>query len=483
MNIKELLLIVGLALITTWGIEYLFFKKTAVESDEIKSGQSFKVPKAHEEKLRPLNREVDFYDVKRTAPTDLTTVKTDHAVLVFSTDAASLDRLEFPRQQGNRDYTVTTVYPMGVHEKDKRCFLVAFEEETPYFYTLIDRKETEDTTQLTYRAEAKDLTVTKTFIVYKHLYKIDLALTVDPKHGSTQARIFLPAPIMPDIAINDIKSAIINDERGSIIKIPTTKVEADSGWFTPTLVGVDNRYFVNAMVTDPEHFTQRAYFTHLAQPDLTAIIEGPVQSESRSWKLSFYCGPKEEHALAAVDPRLAQTLEYSGWLAPLSRLMLKILKSLYDYVKNYGVAIIVLTIIIKVLLLPFTLKGAQSMKKTSEMQRKLQYLQQKYKHDPETLNQERAALIREHGMPGMAGCLPLLLQIPVFLALSRVLSSSIELYQAPFLWIPDLSANDPCYVLPLLIGLSMLLQSATVESKQRMQFVVMALIFGAVSMS
>ncbi len=484
MNVKELLLIVCLALATTWGIEYLFFRKSQQMGDEIKSGQSFTVPQAKQDQLRPLNTEVDFVDTKRPAPTELATVEAEHARWVFSTEAASLDRLEFVRSQDGKVSTITTTFPVGITEREKRCFLVALNEETPYFYALIDRKDTDQSAELTYKAETPSAHVSKTYVVDKSLYKVTLSILVEPKQGKiVEPRLFFPAPIMPDIALTDVKSTIINDEYGGISKAASTKLEAGKGWFAPSLVGVDNRYFAYAMVNDPNHFAQRAYFHRCGQQDLTAILEGPRVTEPQSWTMTFYMGPKEEKAMAAVDQRLVNTLEYSGWLAPISRIMLKILMFFYFYLKNYGFAIIALTLLIKLLLLPFSIKGAQSMKKTGEMQRKLQYLQQKYKHDPEMLAQERAALIREHGMPGMAGCLPLLLQIPVFIALSRVLSSAIELYQAPFLWIPDLSASDPYYVLPVLIGVSMLLQSTTVEAKQKMQFIVMALIFGAVSVS
>ena len=488
MNVKELLLIVGLALATTWGIEYFFFNKNKNTTEGIQSGQSFVVPKEQQALLKPLNAEVNFLEGKRPGAAELTEVETRYARLVFSTDGASLERLEFKRECGGVPQPLTTIFPVNSTEREKRCFLVALPEVTPYFYTLIDQKEIGDTVELTYQAETDLAIIKKTFTVFKQTHKLGLTLTLTPKNSSAenelQARIFYPAPIIPDIATSDLKSAVISEAGGSIVKIPMAKLEANKGWFTPTVVGADDRYFIHVMADDPAQFVQRAYFKVAGAQELYSILEGPAVSQEQSWSLSFYFGPKEEKALAEVDPRLEQTLDYAGWLAPISKLLLKILIFFYGYLCNYGLAIIALTILIKLLMLPLTLKGAQGMKKTTEMQRKLQYLQQKYKNDPEMLAQERAELIRKHGMPGMAGCLPLLLQIPIFIALSRILSSAIELYKAPFtFWITDLSAADPYYVLPLLIGLSMLLQATTVEPKQRMQFVIMALVFGALSVS
>jgi YidC/Oxa1 family membrane protein insertase len=196
-------------------------------------------------------------------------------------------------------------------------------------------------------------------------------------------------------------------------------------------------------------------------------------------------GPKEAAAMSAVDFRLEDTLEYAGFFAPISKFLLYVLKILYGYVKNFGFAIILLTILVKLFLFPFTYGAEDSMKKRLEFDKKLRYLQQKYKDQPEILAHERTELIKKHGMPGLSGCLPLLLQLPIFIALSRVLSSAIELYNAPFIgWIQDLSAKDPYYILPLITALAMIAQSLVMPSgdaKQRISTFVMALIIGAVT--
>lgn len=485
MNIKELLLIVLLALGTTWTIEYLFFNKKSVEtSDQIKSGEGCIAPKKTRE-LKPIDTEIDFIESKRADATK-TEIDTPLMRLTFSTDGASLERLEFKKELSGVPKTIDTIFPLQDTEKEKRCFLIALNEKAPYYYTLVEHKDEPAQATVEYLVSTSDCTIKKKFIVDKQRYTINLLLTITPKKA-LQPRIFYPAPLMPEVA-DDSKSAVIGGTTNTKITIiPRAKIDQNMYWFTPTLFGTGDKYFVHAYIgenTSDQQFAQRAYYKLTGQNELFAILEGPTITQETQWNIPFYFGPKEEKPIAAVDPRLEQTLEYSGWLAPVSRLLLRILVFLHDYLKNYGLAIIALTIFIKILLLPFSIKGAQSMKQTGEVQRKLQYLQQKYKDDPETLARERAELIRKHGMPGMAGCLPILLQIPIFIALSRVLSSSIELYQAPFvLWIHDLSKPDPYYILPILIGLSMLAQSTTVESKQRLQFVLMAVIFGAVSIS
>jgi YidC/Oxa1 family membrane protein insertase len=482
MNSKELVVIVCCALLATWGIEYFLFNSKGKQPTTIQSGQSFVIPKEERsDLLKPLAFDVDFVKAKKTATPMLTEIDTPLMHAVFSTNGAILERLEFKQEVGGVPRQITTVFPRVSEEYDTTCFLVALAENTPYEYTLVSVIDTLDAHELTYKAETHEATISKTFTVSKDQYKVGLTLTLIPKHEhGLQARIFVPTPLMPDIAATDTKSAIMSEENGAITKIAATRLTADKAWFAPSFVGLDNRYFVHALVQDPAQFTQRSYFKIVPSKDAVAILEGPTITSEQAWSLSFYMGPKEEKAMRAVDPRLENSLDYAGFLAPLSKLLLKLLLYLYAFVHNYGIAIILLTVLIKLLLLPFTLKGAKSMKKMTEMQRKLQYLQTKYKDDPEQLARERTEFIRQHGMPGLGGCLPMLLQIPIFFSLSRVLSSAIELYQAPFgLWIHDLSQADPYYVLPLLIAGAMFAQAFTVDAKQRNQFIMMAVLFGA----
>jgi len=488
MNIKELLLIVGLALATTWSIEYFFFnKRTSGYDPKERSGQSFVAPKVKHE-LKPLNVEIDFLDKKRSAPPVISEIETDKARFTFSTDGACLERLEFKRKNNNKESIITTIFPFAVTEREKRFFLVALDKKTPYFYELIKRNEDDSTTNLTYQASFSSGIIQKSFKIFHDKNRIDLTVNIKPKPENKEGiepRIFYSGPIMADIADTDTKSALVGNEKGSVAKIARSTLNVEKGWFSPTIFGSDNRYFVHAMINDPDQFTKRAYYKLSDKNDLVSILEGPVINTATSWTLSFYFGPKEITEMALVDPRLEQTLNYPTILAPIAKFFLKILNFLYDYFKNYGLSIIVLTILIKLLFLPFTMMGGEkSLKKKSEFDRKLQYIQKRYKDDKEVLNRERAELIRKHGMPGLSGCLPILLQLPIFFSLSRVLASSIELYQAPFVfWIKDLSAPDPYYVFPLLIFFSMLLQAVTVEPKMRVQIMVMALVFGAITIS
>lgn len=497
MNFKEMIVPFVLAFTAAWAIQHFVLNRFLPSGQAATEKVATFVAPQTELACKPLNTEVDFIDTTKSPTINRTLVETVWGQAVFSTEGASLERLTFKRIIDGSELMLSTVEPLATTQKEERCFLVAFEEKTPFYYDLIDRRENDTQIQLEYQAVTSNATVHKTFIIYKDVYKIDLKLAVETKGDHALVpRIFYAAPRMvegagvqsstsdskPRTQVTDIPSSIVITNAGVFEK--TAKIGLNQGWYEPTMFGGDSAYFIHAMITDPQHFVQRAYYRQGGGTDLISIIEGPSVKNSAEFTVSFYFGPKEFDAVGAVDPRLEQAFDYSGILAPVSRLLLKILKWLFSYLGNYGYAIIALTVLMKLLLFPFTYKSEQSMKQRVDMKKKLDYIQHKYKHDPERLALERAELLKKHGMPGLGGCLPLLLQIPIFIALSTILRSSIELHKAPMLWIPDLSASDPYYLLPLGVALSMLLQvSSSTDTQQRVTGIAMALVFGAIATS
>lgn len=503
MNFKEMIVPFVLAFTSAWAIQHFILSRW-LPTDGSEKVSTFVAPQT-ELACKPINTEVDFSDSGK-APAQRTIIETPWGQGVFSTEGASLERLTFKRIVDGSELMLSTVEPVASTEKEERCFLVAFDEKTPFYYDLIGRREDDTSIQLEYQAVTDQSVVRKTFIVYKNIYKIDLKLSIQAKGDHVLApRIFYTVPHMvegsglessalsyvkefaskvkPQGHVVDLPSSIVITSAGVFEKTAKNSLTAHQGWYEPLMFGGDSAYFIHAMVADEQHFVQRAYYRQGGGTNLISILEGPSIENLSEFTVSFYFGPKEFHAVGAVDPRLEQAFDYSGLLAPVSRLLLKLLKLLYAYIGNYGYAIIALTILMKLILFPMTYKSEQSMKQRGEMKKKLDYIQHKYKNDPERLAQERAELLRKHGMPGLGGCLPLLLQIPMFFALSTILRSSIELHKAPMLWIPDLSAADPYYILPIGVALSMLLQASGADAQQRMTGIAMALVFGAVATS
>ena len=175
-------------------------------------------------------------------------------------------------------------------------------------------------------------------------------------------------------------------------------------------------------------------------------------------KNTFFIGPKSVSLLESVDSNLAQVIDF-GMFHSLAVPMLKLMNWFYDLFGNYGLAIILLTLTVRTIVLPFTVMSYRSMKTMQVIQPQIKSLREKYKDNPQKLNQEMMVLMRENKANPMGGCLPMLLQFPVFIALYQVFGQSIGLYKAPFaFWITDLSLSDPYFVIPVLMGLTMFVQ-------------------------
>ena len=466
-----------LAIATTWAIQYFFFGKKDTSEQ-----YQFSAPQTAVECV-PLQKDITFTPVKAGVPT-ITPIETTWGSLEFTTEGATLNRLEFKRKIEGDTRIIGTIFPHAEGERSQRAFRVALSEETPFTYRLTSTKREDSTISLVYEGSSDQATIRKTFTIYKEISQVDLKVEVEPHKNSTvSVRIFYPAPIMPELKDQQQIAADVMYGADTFKKIYRDSISSDTYWVKPTLFGVENKYFVHTLIADSHGFVQRAYYKLAAKDNLLAIIEGPQTDTTKSWTMSFYVGPKDAGAMAPVDERLEQLLDYSGIWAPISRVLLTILNWLNDYLHNYGLAIIVLTFLIKLLLLPFSWRAERGMKGRTDTQKRLKYIQQKYKDDPQARAQAQSEFMRKHGL-GLAGCLPMLMQVPIFFGLSRVLSSSIELYKSPFLWMTDLSAPDPYYIMPILVMLGMLSSAFTaVDIKQRLPIIAMAFAFGAVSSS
>lgn len=419
-----------------------------------KAGQQFVVA-AQQEVQKPLKKTVVFAPHADFKPA-LTQVATDYGTLVFSTAAGSLEKIDFkPLYQGS---PAMTPYVSSA-ELNRYGFLVALDDQTPFAYTLTGQKDTKDGVVLTYKADTTSAVIVKTFTVSKTSPRIDLQLTLEPKTTApVAARIFLPAPYMTaDEQQNSYINGVLLNEREKINKESMDKL-VDKAYFTPNFFGTEDRYFAHVMIKDQNNFVSRGYFAGCKADNFTAILEGAAVTKPTTWTMSFYCGPKDSTFMKPVDSRLEGVLDY-GWLSWLVKLLLMLLKWLFGFVKNYGLAILLLTLLIKIVMLPLTMKGQKALEQQKEYQRKLQYVEAKYKDDQETLNKERMELAKKYGIGNLMGCFPQLIIIPILYALNIALRVSIELYHAPFFgWITDLSARDPYYILPFFAGIGFIVQ-------------------------
>ncbi len=466
MKFKDLLIPLALSLVTAWGIHYFISRNAQKEGSVLRPGQSFTAltqEEINQQIAQPLLTTVSFLPPTGTA--EKITINTSYGVAQFTTESGSLDMLSFRRMLSGKE---RVLIPVDAQQNIERAgFMVALDSQTPLTYALTDKQEAADHTRLTYRGQGPTAHITKEFTVYNDVPRIDVRLTIEPQESAgVRARIMVPSPLVAEADQDYVPQGLVYTDRQRLQKQKIGQL-VHQFWFAPSLLGAEDRYFINALVSDPDSFTRRAYYTGATPETLSFILEGSVVKEPRTWNLSFYCGPKDAHVMEKVDKRLDAALDY-GWLSPLVKILLSALKFLYQYVKNYGWAIILLTLLMRLLLIPLTFRSSKAMEKQKEFQRKMQYIEQKYKNDPDALNRERMELTRKYGLTNVLGCLPQLAQLPILLALNRLLSTSVELYQAPFAgWITDLSARDPYYVLPVLAGVGLFIQVSTDADARR----------------
>ena len=199
------------------------------------------------------------------------------------------------------------------------------------------------------------------------------------------------------------------------------------------------------------------------------------------FKFRIYNGPKLLANLRKFGEDAQNVIDY-GWFGIIARPLMRFLIFTNQYTHNYGIDIILLTILIKIVFWPLTHKSYKSMSDMQKIQPLMKKLREKYKDDKERLNREMMALYKQHKVNPLGGCLPMVLQIPVFFALYKALLDSVELRHAPFMWwIQDLSAKDPYYITPIIMGLTMLIQQkmtpTTGDPKMAKMMLLMPVVF------
>ena len=342
-----------------------------------------------------------------------------------------------------------------------------------------------DTLVLTYRGPA-GIEIEKQLTFHNDSYKVDVAIRTKGLDGYTLSLgtdFGIADKVSKDasgrvgmVAVTDGK--LISDKLGSI------KGEVQTGR-NHRLVRPGRQVFHRdrSSTAAPGIVTSKRAAAPTEVGDLLTT-DLTVKEKPEAHTFTLYAGPKIFTLLEAQGHGMEQMVDY-GWFSILAKPMFWLLRHFYSITKNYGIAIILLTIVVRALLFYPSLKSATAMEEMKKLQPQLTALREKYKKDPTRMNQEMMKLYKEHKVNPLGGCLPMLLQLPFFVALYNVLSVSIELRQSPFIsfWIKDLSVYDPYYILPVLMGVSMIftmkMTSTTPDPQQAkiMMFMNIAFIF------
>jgi len=232
---------------------------------------------------------------------------------------------------------------------------------------------------------------------------------------------------------------------------------ANDGW-----IAFVQHYFVGAWLPSgdtPREFYTRALGNGLYAAGLIVPSAGIAPGAAGTVAMRLYAGPQNQELLATLSPGLELTVDY-GWLTVIAAPLFWVLSAIQKWVGNWGVAIILLTVLIKLIFYPLSAASYRSMAKMRVLAPKLQKLKEQYGDDRQRMQQAMIEMYKTEKINPLGGCLPILVQIPVFIALYWVLLASVELRNAPFmLWITDLSAIDPYYILPVLMGITMIIQT------------------------
>jgi YidC/Oxa1 family membrane protein insertase len=338
------------------------------------------------------------------------------------------------------------------------------------------------------------LRVTETLRFHADNYLVDHQIKVENRHAVAQSAEILiawTAPVEPpkdpekfqgQYPIRIVRMAGGHVHREVLAK--TTEFSGPGQW-----IGLESEGYLTALVprssgiqlTETKVTEVKADVPkplELSQVGLRVTLPSLKPGQIWEGQVQSYIGPKEYNRLKALGVGLEKSIYFGGFPLPqdygglpmewLAVPILWLMHRFYEYTHNYGVAIILLTVITKVLFFPLTIKSMTSMKAMQALQPQINALRSKYKSDPQRLQRETMVLYRAHKVNPLGGCLPMVVQIPIFYALYVALSVSVEIQNAPFicfgrifgvnLWICDLAAQDPTYVLPILMGISMFIQ-------------------------
>ncbi|WP_034584107.1 membrane protein insertase YidC [Helicobacter pametensis] len=335
------------------------------------------------------------------------------------------------------------IRPLEIRFVDKTLNQMAF--NTPYQVNQSTFKMDDQPIQIELTQKLGDFVVTKILTL-----KPDLSYVLEIK-TSANKEYFLTNGARP-VADSDhyaFLGTIIAKKDGKLENLEEGDVEGVEKYGDSIFVASADRYFAS-VIFDREK-------------NLNVVVDGNIKAKNPiafaqfqgDAKLEGYIGAKNYQDLKALYAPLTDVVEY-GLITFFAKPLFLLLEMLYEFCGNWGWAIVLLTIIVRLVLFPLSYKGMMGMQKLKDLAPEMKEIQAKYKNDPQKMQKHMMDLYRKHGANPLGGCLPLLLQIPVFFAIYKVLYCAVELKSAPWaLWIIDLSAIDPYYVLPVVMGVTM----------------------------
>jgi len=321
-----------------------------------------------------------------------------------------------------------------------------------------------DARSAVFEGRAGSVSVKKSYRLTGKPYELALELELGAADKAGTVALLYPAFMPPETKSGGIFSgppldfvrpvcrAGTKTERFDVTKDTSAeKLEGSVSW-----AGIDQHYFVSAAL--PEQALGTCVFARgPVKGSGAAAIAIPVEGGARKLSFTVYAGPKDLDTLRSYGRAFDTAIDYGAMARPFAlfaRGLLYVMRWLEKLVGNWGVAIILLTLLVRLVLFPLTYKSMQSMNEMRKLQPEIEKLKAKFGADKEKMNLAVMQLYQQHKVNPLGGCLPMLLQMPVWFALYAALQTSVELFHEPFLWMKDLTAHDPYFILPILMGVS-----------------------------
>lgn len=422
-------------------------------------------------------------NVPKSAEPQLITVKTDTLLLKINPQGGNIvstHLLKYPVSKKTPEETVQLfnedprqLYAaesglMGIKGPDTQKGQANYQVEN-FNYVLQPGQNSMDV-KLSWQND-EGVKVTKIFNFERGKYNINVKYLIDNQSAQAwSGQMYSQLRRKPEATSNSIFSlhtftgASISTSQDNYKKLAYNKL-AKENLNTSTLGGwlaIQERYFLSAWVPDQKQMNQ-IYSQYDPSQEIYTVgyVGAPVNvlpKAQQELKSVLYVGPEVADNLKPLAPHLDLTIDY-GWLWPISVVIFWIMQHIYNWVGNWGWSIVLVTLLIKIVFYKLSETSYRSMAKMRQLSPRLQALKERYGDDRQKLSQATMELYKKEKINPLGGCLPILIQIPFFIALYYVLVESVELRQAPFIfWIQDLSSKDPYYVLPILMGITMLIQ-------------------------
>lgn len=426
--------------------------------------------KLSKEKLSiPVDNELSSNDIISTITTSNNVMKIDQFGRIAQVTLTSKQYLD----ENNKPielFDPVQLRPLEVRFVDSTLNDVAFKKPVVASQAVIDAT-TKIQTLVLKQTLNSDVILTKELKIYP-----DGHYNVDVKISGSKA-FFITPGFRPNVLVDMYADhgVLMKLNDGSIQTVFDEDLERTKTFNDVSFVSAFDRYYSTVLYNFKEPLNITLMPDHDDNPQAFIYAKGHI-------KLNGYIGAKEFDTLKRLNPELTDVIEY-GFFTFLAKPMFTLLQFIYAYIGNWGWTIVILTLIIKLILYPLSYKGMVSMQKLKDLAPKIKDIQLKYKDDKQKASMHMMELYKKHGANPMGGCFPILLQIPIFFAIYRVLLNSIELKGAPWiLWIEDLALMDPWFILPILMGISMYIQqkitpNAMQDEMQKKIFQILPFIF------